>query len=224
MRKAALVLGRLEESLRSALEGVGRLLPGKLQPLEMAAELERALEQSQTQGPEGVFVANRYHVLLAPADLELFGGLRQEIELQLAQGLLEHAEEQGLLTSPLIVVTLEPEEKTPPGRIVVRSEFHDEPLSAALTVAGGLPAQTWEIFREAVLGRSDLCQVRLEEAAISRRHARIWWTYAGYMIEDLGSSNGVFVGGEPVQQTLLREGDLIELGLVQLRFSYRAAA
>lgn len=220
MRAARRVLQRLEDSLRTAVEGVGRLLPGRLQPLELADELRRSLDHSRTLTPEGTLVANRYRLLLAPADLELFAGLRAELEGELAAELREYAAELGYLHGPRLTVSLEADEKTAAGRPQVQAEFDNQPVGASLSVIAGMPPRTWEIWGEAVLGRSELCQVHLDEAAISRRHARLFWTYAGYMIEDLGSSNGTFVGGQPVQQRLLSEGDILELGLVQLRFSY----
>jgi hypothetical protein len=220
MRAARQVLQRLEDSLRTAVEGVGRLLPGRLQPLELAAELRRAMDQGRTLTPEGTLVANHYRLRLAPADLELLASLRVELEEQLAAELREHAAEEGYRHGPRLTVSMEADEKVGAGRVQVEAEFNNQPVAAVLSVIAGLPPQTWRVWNEAVLGRSDLCQVRLEEPAISRRHARLFWNYAGYMIEDLGSSNGIFVGGQPVQQALLQAGDIIELGLVQLRFSY----
>ncbi len=222
MRGARQVLQRLEDSLRTAVEGVGRLLPGRLQPLELAAELRRAMDQSRTLTPEGTLVANRYRLLLAPTDLELFAGLREQLEAQLAAELREYATEQEYLHGPRLVVSLQSADSAPAGRALVEADFDNTPVPAVLSVIAGLPSRAWRIYGEAVLGRTNLCQVCLEETAISRRHARLFWTYAGYMVEDLGSSNGTFVGGQPVQQALLREGDILELGLVQLRFSYDA--
>ena len=221
MRAARQVLQRLEDSLRTAVEGVGRLLPGRLQPLELAAELRRAMAQGRTLTPEGTLVANHYRLLISPADLELFAGLRVELQEQLAAELREHAAEEGYQHGPRLTVSLEADEKVGAGRVQVEAEFNNQPVAATLSVIAGLAPHSWRVWQEAVLGRSDMCQIRLEESAISRRHARLFWTYAGYMIEDLGSSNGVFVGGRPVQQALLAEGDILEMGLVQLQFSYR---
>jgi hypothetical protein len=221
MRAARQVLQRLEDSLRTAVEGVGRLLPGRLQPLELAAELRRAMAQGRTLTPEGTLVANHYRLLISPADLELFAGLRVELQEQLAAELREYAVEEGYLPGPRLTVTMEAEEKVAAGRVQVEAGFNNQPVAATLSVIAGLAPHSWRVWQEAVLGRSDLCQICLEESAISRRHARLFWTYAGYMIEDLGSSNGIFVGGRPVQQALLAEGDILELGLVQLKFSYR---
>lgn len=46
---------------------------------------------------------------------------------------------------------------------------------------------------EVLIGRALECHIRTNDAKVSRRHARIVWE-DGYWIEDLGSSNCVFVG------------------------------
>src|SRR5436309_6944805 len=68
-----------------------------------------------------------------------------------------------------------------------------------------------------LIGRASECQVQTQDALVSRRHARIFWD-GGYWIEDLGSSNGVYVGGERVQKaTPLRPGDEVRCGSLVMR-------
>jgi pSer/pThr/pTyr-binding forkhead associated (FHA) protein len=66
---------------------------------------------------------------------------------------------------------------------------------------------------EMVIGRAPTCRVRIDHPAISRRHARILVLDDLVEIEDLGSRNGVFVGGERVSgRHRLRVGDRIAIG------------
>jgi hypothetical protein len=51
---------------------------------------------------------------------------------------------------------------------------------------------------------------------VSRRHARIYWD-GNYWIEDLGSSNGVYVGNDKVQKAPFRPGDTVTCGSLILR-------
>src|ERR1700760_850798 len=70
---------------------------------------------------------------------------------------------------------------------------------------------------EAVLiGRAVECQVQTQDAMVSRRHARIYWD-GNYWIEDLGSSNGVYVGNDKVQKAPFRPGDTVTCGSLVLR-------
>jgi hypothetical protein len=70
---------------------------------------------------------------------------------------------------------------------------------------------------EAILiGRANEAQIQTQDAMVSRRHARIVWD-GGYWIEDLGSSNGVYVGHEKVQRAPFRPGDVVTCGSLVMR-------
>lgn len=71
----------------------------------------------------------------------------------------------------------------------------------------------------AVVGRSRECQVVLGDSNVSRRHAEIRPSGAGWTIADLGSTNGIQVNGRPANGAVpLASGDRVELGTVPMRF------
>jgi diguanylate cyclase (GGDEF)-like protein len=67
------------------------------------------------------------------------------------------------------------------------------------------------------LGRDLECGLTLNDASVSRRHARVEGGDAGFAVLDLGSRNGMFVNGTRVERASLQTGDLLELGSVPLR-------
>jgi hypothetical protein len=69
---------------------------------------------------------------------------------------------------------------------------------------------------QVLVGRAVECQVQTQDAMVSRRHARIFWD-GNYWIEDLGSSNGVYVGNDKVQKAPFRPGDTVTCGSLVLR-------
>jgi len=74
-----------------------------------------------------------------------------------------------------------------------------------------------------VIGRDPQADVWLDAATVSRRHARIFVSSNGAVLEDLGSKNGTSIGGIRLREpTALRDGDPIGLG--SLRLTYRAPA
>src|SRR5271170_7155855 len=93
---------------------------------------------------------------------------------------------------------------------------------AILTVLTGLNAgQVFTIDAdETTIGRGREANVRVEDVGISRAHSRVVRTMEGkFVVEDLGSTNGTFVGGRKVEQTELHTGDRIQVGPnVVLRF------
>jgi hypothetical protein len=65
----------------------------------------------------------------------------------------------------------------------------------------------------ATLGRSRECDVVVHDANVSRRHAELRLAAGGWVITDLGSTNGTRVNGRQIRGSeTLRAGDEIELG------------
>ncbi len=71
----------------------------------------------------------------------------------------------------------------------------------------------------AVIGRSRQCDIVLDDAGISRRHAEIVPQGGAWVLRDLGSTNGVLVDGASISgEHRLADGDRIALGSSELRF------
>src|SRR5687768_4887772 len=62
------------------------------------------------------------------------------------------------------------------------------------------------------------CAIRTDDAMVSRHHARMYWGGGGYLLEDLGSANGVYYQEQRVQSHLLKHGDAVRCGSLWLRF------
>ncbi len=71
-----------------------------------------------------------------------------------------------------------------------------------------------------VIGRdADRCDIVLSGDAVSRTHARIERSPAGYYsLVDCNSRNGVYVDGRPIERMNLVNGDIFEIGLNILEF------
>jgi predicted component of type VI protein secretion system len=78
---------------------------------------------------------------------------------------------------------------------------------------GPKPNQTFELDKEVYsIGREVGNELVVEDAQVSRRHARLTQQGNSYLLEDLGSTNGTFVNGSRVTApVLLANGDLIGL-------------
>ena len=88
---------------------------------------------------------------------------------------------------------------------------------ARLRVDGG-GTQTLS-SRGAVMGRSRDCDVVLDDANVSRRHAELRPSGGSWIVVDLGSTNGVKVNGRPISgPQSLRSGDTLVLGSSTLTF------
>jgi diguanylate cyclase (GGDEF)-like protein len=77
------------------------------------------------------------------------------------------------------------------------------------------------VDRSLTLGRDPKVEVPLHDEGISRRHCRIFIDDDRYLVEDLGSTNGTLLNGEPVDRPMrLRAGDRIYLGACIVKFTH----
>ncbi len=74
------------------------------------------------------------------------------------------------------------------------------------------------------IGRRSHNDVVIDNLAVSGEHAVIVRAGNTTHIEDLGSTNGTTVNGQPIKRHLLRDGDTIEVGKYRLRYLLDAAA
>lgn len=72
--------------------------------------------------------------------------------------------------------------------------------------------------KSVVIGRDADCQLRLDDVGVSRRHARIDRQGPGYLLRDLGSSNGTFIDDRTVSIWPLKDGDSARIAGFDLRF------
>lgn len=69
------------------------------------------------------------------------------------------------------------------------------------------------------IGRSEECELRIDNLGISRFHAAIEEQGGVRVIKDLGSHNGVFFNGQPVKTRVLNHGDVFVIGKYRLEYT-----
>jgi two-component system cell cycle response regulator len=69
-----------------------------------------------------------------------------------------------------------------------------------------------------VIGRSSKCDIQIDQESISRNHTKIVNTGKSILIRDLGSTNGTYVNDEPIDEYVMRDGDLIKIGRTIFKF------
>ncbi len=75
----------------------------------------------------------------------------------------------------------------------------------------------------ATIGRSPDADVLINDPRVSRAHARIGFAGGRFVLEDLGSTNGTLLNGEPLSApAVLTEGDAISLAGVRAEFQVNA--
>ncbi len=73
------------------------------------------------------------------------------------------------------------------------------------------------------IGRDAPCELVIsDDPDLSRRHARVFWNGSSWMLEDLGSSNGTFIGEFQAACRLsgtsaIKDGEIFRVWLTRLR-------
>ena len=76
--------------------------------------------------------------------------------------------------------------------------------------------------RAIFIGRDATCEFPIDDPSVSRRHARVYMDSSSHrtevVVQDLDSTNGTLVNGQPIQRAVLSTGDHVHVGDVVLRF------
>lgn len=113
------------------------------------------------------------------------------------------------------------ERETEPGKMAIAPAAKDRALLVLLTGIHAGQVHRLDDHAPSVLGRSSDSDIIVDDAGVSRSHARLTKNAETWTFEDLGATNGSFVGGRRVRgATELRPGDRVQLGPnVVFRFS-----
>jgi len=68
------------------------------------------------------------------------------------------------------------------------------------------------------IGRRSHNDLVIDNLAVSGEHAVMFKAGDDFYIEDLGSTNGTTVNGQPVKKHLMQGGDIVEIGKYRLKF------
>ena len=147
---------RVEAFVSRIIEGwSARLFRAKLQPVQIAKRLIRAMEAHQTISLSKTFVPNSYVVSLGPTDFAQFEQYRRSLERDLAETLLGAARERRFTLLAYPSVEIERDDDMPPGDIRVSCAMVDasgEEVEADPKALGAVESgHTMVLDREALL-------------------------------------------------------------------------
>ena len=84
---------------------------------------------------------------------------------------------------------------------------------------GGVSFSEVDLIKENILvGRSHLCDIKIDQTAVSGKHFKLVSAPSGYTVLDMNSTNGTLVNGNQIERWELKDGDSIEIGNYSLRY------
>jgi hypothetical protein len=226
------ILRDFEHRLERIVEGFfTKAFRSGLQPVELAKRLLREMEAGKTVGVREVWVPNRYVLRLSGEDRGRLGGMEKALGRELERVVVDGARERGfgLVARPEVV--FETDEGLRRGEFEVTSELTEEtgpptPGNESLPgrpvlmlIEGGSTVKEFALEGDtALIGRLAGSEVEISDPGASRRHAEVRRKGDGFVIVDLGSTNGTLVNNDPVSERTLEDGDRITIGQTTLEF------
>jgi FhaA, N-terminal domain/FHA domain len=224
------ILRDFERRLGNLVEGFfASTFRSGLQPVELAKRVMREMDAGRTVGVRDVWAPNHFVFSLSDDDGRRFQQAERALVGELEQVVRETALERGwgLVGPP--GVELEIDEGLARGRFRCRATFVEGPGEIApsvpaageATVAlleGDRVTDTFRLRETTTIGRLPESDIVVADPGASRSHARILRQQDGYVLSDLGSTNGTLVNGEAATERLLMDGDRITIGSTILEF------
>jgi Protein of unknown function (DUF3662)/FHA domain len=206
-----------------------------LQPVEIGKRLVRVMESRQTVGVEGVLVPNMFNVALSSYDFEHFEPMRQSLAKNLESHLARVARQRRFQMVSPPVVRLQGDDSLDPGEMRIEPRMQDADSSdqqefqhtSVLPKMDGaasfqhrpatpnliLDGNSFAVLRSPTkLGRQPDNDIVMDDRRVSRHHAEVIQRGERWVLRDTGSTNGTAVNGKVVKEAVLKPGDAISLG------------
>lgn len=210
-----------ERRLENLVEGVfGRVFKSTVRPVEIGRRLIREMEATRDVDVRGAtIVANSFTVCLSEADYEQFADIHTTMCAELADAARDHARDEGyqFVGHVSCELVIDPDLRT--GAFAIDAKFRE---GAGGTGPGTLVLPSGErrplAEQTVTIGRMPGSTIVLTDPNASRRHAEIRPLGSGYVLVDLGSTNGSRVNGSRVDNHHLADGDTLSFGNTVIRF------
>ena len=194
----------------------------------MLAELDSQFDNLES----GNVITPQFVIAVNGGDAARFSSYESAMLTELRQAIVNHAAIEGYALSGEAVVSLVTDPAVKRGKCRITPVLAPAPGTptampatpplASATSAAVVLADGQRIILDSDLitvGRQSDCEVVIDDHNVSRRHAEIRRTTAGWVITDLGSTNGTKVNGEKiVNGQLLTDGDVVAFGSAHTRF------
>ncbi|CAN5597559.1 DUF3662 and FHA domain-containing protein [soil metagenome] len=213
-------LSGFERRLEQAVEGTfSRVFRSGLRPVEIGRRLTREMDIGRSIDVRGrTVVPNDFTVVLSADDRASLEEIADNLTRELADAALEHARSEGYSFRGPVGVALEAG-AVRTGTCQVTARLREGQGGAG---AGSLVLPTGDripLGEDVItIGRRPESTIVLSDPNVSRNHAEIRPAGAGWVLVDLGSTNGSRVNGARVSIHPLEDGNEISFGNTHIWF------
>ncbi|WP_206811805.1 FhaA domain-containing protein [Paradesulfitobacterium ferrireducens] len=260
------LLERFEEAAERLFTGPFKKNLSRLQPVEIAKELIKAMYKHKQVSVSRVYVPNVYRVFLHSGDWGPLASFGDAFLIELSKYVYKEGSQAGFtfLTKPAI--ELHADDTVKAREMFIETDFDDSvevkweddrdeeaddsnwpertnvihhAVQANLHLAED-QSRNLDYFLEIIegpdtgkifpltegsfyIGRHTQCELILSDPEVSRRHAALTQSEQGWMLDDLGSTNGTWVNNQRITLNAVAPGDRIQLGQTVMVIKRRTA-
>jgi len=91
-------------------------------------------------------------------------------------------------------------------------------MAKLVLLSAGMTGRTHELkVDKTTIGRVEDNTFQITEPSVSSHHCEIWLRGTDVVVKDLDSTNGTFINNEKVTETVLKPGQVLRLGQIEMR-------
>lgn len=219
------ILDSFEKGLERAVNGAfAKAFKSGLQPLEVTAALRRELDtKAAVVARDRILAPNKFTIRLAAADHERMRALGPALIDELTQQIQQHAAAQHYAFAGGISLRFTADPSVTEG--TVRIESQNVKGEVAWNPVLDIGGKRYPLTKSrTVIGRGSEADITVDDTGTSRAHIEILWDGTRGQVNDLGSTNGSKLNGQPVTKAPLPADSVIEIGRTRIVFRVLAQA
>ncbi|GAA1693981.1 DUF3662 and FHA domain-containing protein [Microcella alkalica] len=213
------LLDSFERGLERAVGGAfAKTFKSGVQPLEISAALRRELDtKAAVVSRDRILAPNDLTVRLSPADKQRMDTLGESLTDELTQLVQKHATAQRYTFPGGIRITLQADESLSEG--VIQVDSHTIKGAVVWNPVLDIDGTRYPLMKSrTIVGRGSEADITLDDSGTSRKHIEILWDGTRGQVNDLGSTNGSLLNGEPFTQAALPPDSVIQIGRTRILF------
>ena len=213
------LLDNFERGLERAVNGAfAKTFKSGLQPVEITAALRRELDtKAAVVSRDRILVPNKFTVRLGRTDFDRMSSLGPTLIDELTDLVQRHATAQRYSFAGGISIALAEDPRLSQGMVEISSE--NVKGTVAWTPVLEINGKRHPITHSrTVIGRGSDATITVDDTGISRKHVEILWDGTRAQVNDLGSTNGSLLNGNPVTKAPLTPDSVIDIGRTRIVF------
>jgi hypothetical protein len=186
--------------------------------VEITAALRRELDtKAAVVSRDRILVPNKFTVRLSAIDFERMSALGPTLIDELTDLVQRHATAQHYSFAGGISIAIAEDSRLSQGMIEVDSV--NVKGAVAWTPVLDIAGKRYPIAHShTVIGRGSDADITVDDTGISRKHVEILWDGTRAQVNDLGSTNGSQLNGNPVSKAPLPPDSVIDIGRTRIVF------